>query len=82
MIEDSVEEFLTTSSKEGGFGLPSPKRRGMRAPPAAVITTPWMKNALATQALSNAALMIGGNKCKPMSGNLPPSKRQRYDEAS
>jgi hypothetical protein len=28
MIEDSTEEFLTTSSREGSFGLPSPRRCG------------------------------------------------------
>jgi hypothetical protein len=26
MIEDSIEEFLTASSQEGGSGLPSPRR--------------------------------------------------------
>jgi hypothetical protein len=26
MVEDSAEEFLTASSKEGNFGLPSPRR--------------------------------------------------------
>jgi hypothetical protein len=28
MIEDSIEEFLTVSSGEGSFDLPSPRRRG------------------------------------------------------
>jgi hypothetical protein len=28
MIEDSVEEFLMVSSRDVGFGLPSPRRRG------------------------------------------------------
>jgi hypothetical protein len=31
MIEDSAEEFLTASSGEGSFGLPSPKRCGTGA---------------------------------------------------
>jgi hypothetical protein len=48
--EDSAEGFLMTSSGEGGFGLPSPKRRGTGAPPAPVTTTPWMENAPVTQA--------------------------------
>jgi hypothetical protein len=38
-----------TSSREGGFSLPSLKRRGTGAPPAPIKTTPWMENALATQ---------------------------------
>jgi hypothetical protein len=50
MIEDSAEEFLTTSSGEGGFGLPSPRRRDVGAPPDPVKTTPCMENAPATQA--------------------------------
>jgi hypothetical protein len=28
MIEDSAEEFLKVSSREEGFGLPSPRRHG------------------------------------------------------
>jgi hypothetical protein len=40
MIEDSIEEFLTTSSSEGGFNLPSPKSHGTAAPSAPVTTTP------------------------------------------
>jgi hypothetical protein len=51
MIEDSIEEFLTMSCMEGGFGLPSPRRRDMGALSAPVKTTPWMENALATQAM-------------------------------
>jgi hypothetical protein len=50
MIEDSAEEFLTTSSREGSFGLPSPRRRGMGASLAPITTTPWMENALTAQA--------------------------------
>jgi hypothetical protein len=42
MIQDSTEEFLMVSSGEGGTGLP--------APAVAITTTPWMENALATQA--------------------------------
>jgi hypothetical protein len=50
MIEDSIEEFLTMSCMEGGFGLPSPRRCDTGALSAPVKTTPWMENALATQA--------------------------------
>jgi hypothetical protein len=50
MIEDSIEEFLTMSCMEGGFGLPSPRRRDTGALSAPVKTAPWMENALATQA--------------------------------
>jgi hypothetical protein len=41
MIEDSTEEFLTASSGEGSFGLPSPRRRGV-GPSLAPITTDTM----------------------------------------
>jgi hypothetical protein len=51
MIEDSTEEFLTASSREREFGLPSPRWHSIWAPPAPVTTTPWTENALATQAL-------------------------------
>jgi hypothetical protein len=33
MIEDSTEEFLTTSSSDRGFGLPSPRSYGTGTPP-------------------------------------------------
>jgi hypothetical protein len=43
-----------TSTGEGGFGLPSPRRHVTGAPPAPVTTTPWMENALANQAMMMA----------------------------
>jgi hypothetical protein len=46
MIEDSTEEFLTVSSGEGGFGLPSPRRHDTGAPSAPVATAPWLKDIL------------------------------------
>jgi hypothetical protein len=46
MIEDSTEEFLTTSSGEGSFGLPSPRKHDMRASLTPVTTTPWLKGIL------------------------------------
>jgi hypothetical protein len=48
MIEYSIIEFHTTSSREGASILPSPRRHSVGALPAPVTTTPWMKNALAT----------------------------------
>jgi hypothetical protein len=51
MIEDSIEEFLTTSSGEGGFSLSSPRRSGAEAPLAPVTTTLWTENTLPTQAM-------------------------------
>jgi hypothetical protein len=50
LIEDSAEEFLMVSSGDRGFGLPSPRRRGMGVSVAPIQTTPWMENAPATQA--------------------------------
>jgi hypothetical protein len=51
MIEDSVEEFLTVSSGEGSFGLPSPRRRDTWASLDPATTTPWMENVPATQVM-------------------------------
>jgi hypothetical protein len=57
MIEDSTEEFLTTSSGEGSFGLPSFRRRSTGASLAPITTTPWLKGILdivaAQQAVSS-----------------------------
>jgi hypothetical protein len=50
MIEDSAEKFLTASSGEGSFNLPSPRRHNTGASPAPVTSTPKMENAPATQA--------------------------------
>jgi hypothetical protein len=51
MIEDSIEEFYMTSSGERGSSLPSSRRHGTGAPSAVVATTPWLEDALATQAM-------------------------------
>jgi hypothetical protein len=48
MIEDSAEEFITTSSGEGGSNLPFPGRHVTGALTTPIATTPWMKNALVT----------------------------------
>jgi hypothetical protein len=55
MIEDFIEKFLTASSREGGFSLPSPRRCGMVAPPAPITTTPWTENTPATQAMTTVS---------------------------
>jgi hypothetical protein len=52
MIEDSAKEFLTASSWEGSFGLPSPRRRSMGASFAPVSTMLWMDDALSAQAMT------------------------------
>jgi hypothetical protein len=46
MIEDSTEKFLMASSREGSFGLPSPKRCGRGAMLAPLTTTSWLKDIL------------------------------------
>jgi hypothetical protein len=46
MIEESTEEFLTASSGEGSFGLPSPRRRGTGASLAPLAATSWLKGIL------------------------------------
>jgi hypothetical protein len=45
MIENSVEEFLTTLSGEGGCALSCPRRCDMGGSPAPVTATSWMENA-------------------------------------
>jgi hypothetical protein len=50
MIEDSIEEFLTASSGDGDFGLPSPRRHGTGASLAPITTIPQMENSLVAQA--------------------------------
>jgi hypothetical protein len=49
-VEDSTEEFLTSSSGEGSFGLPSPRRSSAGALLTPVTTTPRKENTLAIQA--------------------------------
>jgi hypothetical protein len=51
MIEDSIEEFHTASSREVGSNLPSPRRHSTGALPALVTTTARLENALTTQAI-------------------------------
>jgi hypothetical protein len=46
MIDDSSEEFLTTSSGVGGLSLPSRRRCGIGALPTPIATTPWLKDIL------------------------------------
>jgi hypothetical protein len=46
MIEDSAKELLTTSSRDGGFCLPFPRRHDMGALLAPIATTPWLKGIL------------------------------------
>jgi hypothetical protein len=97
MIEDSSEEFLATSSGEGSFGLPSPRRCNTGAPFAPTTTTPWMVDAPATMMfpriwchhgrkptspLSDATLVKNGSRHKPMLIVPPPSRGQLHDEAS
>jgi hypothetical protein len=55
-VEDSIEEFHTTSRAEGGSGLPSPRRHGTGAPPTPAPTTSWLENAPATQAMMMVSL--------------------------
>jgi hypothetical protein len=50
-IGDSAEEFLTPPSREGSFGLPSPRRHDTEASHAPITTTLWMENAPITQAM-------------------------------
>jgi hypothetical protein len=50
-LRRGVEEFLTASSGEGSFFLPSPRWRGMRASLAPITTTPRTENAPAALAM-------------------------------
>jgi hypothetical protein len=46
-------------SGEGSFGLPSPRRRGMRASLAPITSTPQMENAPVAQATTVPPRMAG-----------------------
>jgi hypothetical protein len=50
MIEDSAEEFLTTSRGQEGFGLPSPRRHDT----GALFAAPWLKDILDIAAAQQA----------------------------
>jgi hypothetical protein len=50
IIGNSTEEFHTTSGREGGSDLPSPRRHGMGASPAPTITISYLENTPTTQA--------------------------------
>jgi hypothetical protein len=84
-MEDSTKEYLTASSGERGFGLPSPRRHGMGAPPTPITTTPWMENTPPTQDMTTvpswmAALWpdtsIPFEKCRACQG-----RQQAHDHA-
>jgi hypothetical protein len=46
MIEDATEKFYMASSGEGSSDLLVSRRRSTEAPPASIITTPWLKGIL------------------------------------
>jgi hypothetical protein len=52
MIEDSTDEFYMISSGEGSFDLPVSQRRITGALPAPISTTPWPKDAPATETMT------------------------------
>jgi hypothetical protein len=58
IIEDSTKEFLMASRREGGSGLPSLRRHGTGDPPAPVTATPYIENALTTQAMKVVPLRM------------------------
>jgi hypothetical protein len=96
IIEDSAEEFLTVSSGEGSFRLPSRRRRGTGASPTPITATPKMENTPAAQ----ATMTVPPRMARAMARSLPPfymksclsqgaagastplSKGQHNDEAS
>jgi hypothetical protein len=51
MIEDSTDEFHTTSSEEGSSGLPTSRRHNTGASPAAIATTAWPEDTPTTQTM-------------------------------
>jgi hypothetical protein len=71
MIEDSAKEFLTASSRDERFGLPSPMKRDTGASLAPVTTTPWMENTPAAQ----ATMMVPLWTATPRSETSLPSER-------
>jgi hypothetical protein len=78
MIEDSANKFLMASSGEGSFGLPYPRRRDTGASLTPTTTTPWMENALATEAM----MTVPSRMAAPwLETNLPIERRHKGQQA-
>jgi hypothetical protein len=68
MIGDSTEELHTTSSGEGGSGIPSPRTYGTEALPAPTTTPLCLEKAPATQANMTVPPWV----LTPWSNTAPP----------
>jgi hypothetical protein len=85
IIGNSTEEFHTTSGREGGSDLPSPRRHGMGASPAPTITISYLENTPTTQATTGhrpsframTCSIGGGDECKLTLDHPTPRRRQR-----
>jgi hypothetical protein len=56
ILDDSVNEFYTTSSGEGNYGFPISWRRSMGTTTAPIATTPWPEDALTPHTMAKALL--------------------------
>jgi hypothetical protein len=89
VIGDSTKEFLLAPSREGSFGLPSPKSRGMGASLTPITTIPLMENAPTAQTMMMVppwmvaknlppframSLIMRGSRCKAVLDNPPLRK--------
>jgi hypothetical protein len=76
MIEHSMEEFYTASRGEGSSGLPVSQRLSVGVPPAPIATTPWLKDALATQAMLTVSILCVNERISFC--NIVISEAQRF----
>jgi hypothetical protein len=56
ILENSTNEFYTTSSGEGSSGFPISQRSSMGTPPPPIATIPWPEDALTSQTMTMVPL--------------------------
>jgi hypothetical protein len=58
ILEDSIDEFYTTSSGEGSSGFPISRRRNMVTPHVPITTTLWPEDTPASQTIATVLLWL------------------------
>jgi hypothetical protein len=77
ILENSTNEFYTTSSGEGSSGFPISQRSSMGTPPPPIATIPWPEDALTSQTM----MMVPLRTIAPRPDTeLPPERWQASHE--